>query len=59
MTQVTLTKKGGEVSYLVKSMALFIYKRARRGHDRMVVVFTAICATQLYESDLCILSEIK
>jgi hypothetical protein len=30
-------------------MALFIYKRARRGHDRMVVVFTAICATSAYE----------
>jgi hypothetical protein len=23
-------------------MALFIYKWARRGHDRMVVVFTAL-----------------
>jgi hypothetical protein len=36
------------ISLLVKNMALFIYKWARRGHDRMVVVFTAICATSAY-----------
>jgi len=29
-------------------MALFIYKRVHRGDDRMVVGFTATCATSAY-----------
>jgi hypothetical protein len=48
MLSVWIARKGGEVSYLVKCMALFIYNRVRRGDDRMAVGFTDTRATSAY-----------